>query len=771
MPTYRKRYKIEFTNAEDQLVKIFISDTLSGDANPYNINMQIIDAGGGNILVRCFFNNLTPDVTGVSAGYSEDGGATYVHSAASLISPIEFTIPNTTQYLYQVIVYKPTGNEIFNLHELDGEEEEWLAEEDALHLVVNNDESNLLASIYGLQAIFKVKQEGENYLLNKLLRGTYSDRRYHVEITIEDRLVFRGFLSLGEMEEPFMPEPVITFTATDQLGALKNKTLLDFNDSNPKNKHKVIAFLAWCLRLTGIEQNIHVVCNLRSEFSGTLNSTPADHIFNTEYLDAKTFESEINESEDAYTALQKILKHYAVVGQRHGEWWIKAIDEFDQYGDHVAVFSSLGEFVEMQAETNYRKNIGIDESINWMNEAQAVAFSSPSKFAKHTLRYEFPKELPCNVNFERGDLVETVSENDKHYELECWEPYRANYPTSDLIAATTDAYIRRVFENGYEKERYVVIESSSSPSSNLIMSEPVYMNVRDKFTLSLSRRLSADVSGADAEETFAQVRLYADDGTRYTLGGGNDTVEWVECNSTFTNNQRVITGITSPDTETYSASVEAPALPKKGYIRILLYQSSEYGTTRDSYIDPPSFTYIPFVNGSYQVYTGHSHKSYNNADNIEKVDEEVNIGDVPVFEMKGGFFRWDGLNYQLSGRYYNSIFYPDGPPSGDQKKPFGWHQNIAVWNQVRLLRRIFRGPLFGIDSSEVDVQGKCDIPTIFHHYYMTDEDEHSNSKIFRLTNYDMDVKLCRFANAAFKETLGEAGKTLIDPYEFKYISR
>ncbi|MEQ1678917.1 MAG: hypothetical protein ABL876_19635, partial [Chitinophagaceae bacterium] len=90
----------------------------------------------------------------------------------------------------------------------------------------------------------------------------------------------------------------ITLTAVDGLGSLKNKTLKDFTDANPSGKHKIIEYIAWCLKQTGVEENINVVMNIREEDDGTIAAAPSKHFYNTQYLDAKTFESEIGESED-----------------------------------------------------------------------------------------------------------------------------------------------------------------------------------------------------------------------------------------------------------------------------------------------------------------------------------------------------------------------------------------------------------------------------------------------------------------------------------------
>ncbi|MEQ1678918.1 MAG: hypothetical protein ABL876_19640, partial [Chitinophagaceae bacterium] len=273
--------------------------------------------------------------------------------------------------------------------------------------------------------------------------------------------------------------------------------------------------------------------------------------------------------------LQKILKHVCVIGQRHGMWWIKNVDEFDAEPDYVAVYSSAGEFVEMLPGAYYTKNIGKDHAMWWSGERCIVGLSSPAKFAKDTFRYENPKELICNIDFSRGVRSPSLDgAGFEAYDLECWEKKKANYPTSDLIAATTFIFMKKVLVDGYEKERYVVIKASASPS-NLICSEELNMLVKDKFTLGISQRMSADIGGSGSAIIIgAQVRLYGIDGTFWTLDGGTSvdpTVQWVACTSSFTTNQKTIdfeTDAGENQTEIISASVEAPPLPVSGAIRL-----------------------------------------------------------------------------------------------------------------------------------------------------------------------------------------------------------
>jgi hypothetical protein len=784
--SYYQKYVSRFKNVENQTVIIRIEDRLSPNINPYSIYYTSVDAGGGNQLLQIYYSDLPADADNIRLAYSTDGGATFSSFTNFPIppstSPLSWTIPNGNYVYIMYIEFSDPyeDDELFMLNELDGVTDELVASGDPLHFICNNNAQDKLQPIFGLQAVFQFLSD-ENNNLNKLLRGTYSDRRYYMTIAIneEEYYVFKGFVSLSDTKEPWLPHPnAVTLTATDQLGALKNKTLKDFNDENPTYENTIIDYIAWCLRLTGLQENINVVMNIRSEFAGTIAAAPGEHLYVTELLDAKTFELEIGECEDAYTVLQKILKHTCYIGQRHGTWWIKNVDEFDTQPDYVAVFNYLGEFVEMKPGAYYTKELGGDYNMHWSQESQEVSFASPAKFAKLAYRFENWKELICNIDFSRGTRAPSFDgAGFEAYTLECWESKKANYPTSDLIAATTDIFMKKVLVDGYEKERYVVIKASASPS-NLIYSEPMKMLVKDKFTLEISKRLSGDVGGSGNDITIgAQVRLYGNDGTYWTLDGGTSvdpTVQWVACNSTFTTFQKTIDfeqDASEDQTAIQSTSVDAPPLPVSGTIRILLYQDNNHGSSYDTYIYPFTLEYIPFINGNYQKYSGQQHKVSHTADNIESIDDEVYVSDAPVPALKGALLRDNAGNIELSGRYWNAAVFPGGVPGDEYYHPFGYIQAFNVWNQVRLLNRIFTGTAQGIESGSLDALFRSDLPTIFHSYYLRDSSEHSNGKKFMLVGYDMDLYRCEW-RPTFIEVMNEyTGKAYSDSYEFKYITR
>lgn len=636
-------------------------------------------------------------------------GLAYVHQFKNIEGK------TVTTYIYDTLVQVPDDNDV-TLYSIDP-----AGSPLTLSTVDNNEDK--FTQVKSKQLTIRFNSDAN---FNRITFSDGADNRFYVTCDIDSQIIFKGYLSLDDITEAFLPpKNVVVLVATDKIGSLKDIPLTEDDGENVTGKYPIGELIALCLKKTGLSLPINVINNIRHG-SGQLTSaanffapgsgnkitlpnttffyvgqtftvtgtasnnktfivqsltvvgTDIDvfvdttvvaeaalaavftdsssglHFYAGVYLDAKTFEEQIGESEDCYTCLEKILGEDCFITQFKGEWWIVRVDELDSNPLYKASFDEDGIFGQIDGIVNLDKEIGFNESLYFSEESTNVVSQRPHGFVRETYRFEVPEEIICNEIFERGDLTATISANEKHYDVDCWRGYRDNFPTSDVIAPTTDIYIRRDFVNDYETARYVVIEQSGTPASNLIMSDPIDMGLKDKFNLTVSRRLSADQGGSGSfTDIVARVRLYGDDGTFYTLHGGTITdaiPRWVACTSTFTTNQQAIQyqGDASEDQrDTVSKTVEAPPIPVAGYIRILLYQSGLWGDVADTYIEPPELEYLAFINGTYQRYTG----QYNRIDLTETQgsgvktsgylaarDEQVYISDSPKKLFKGAMF-------------------------------------------------------------------------------------------------------------------------------------
>ena len=92
-----------------------------------------------------------------------------------------------------------------------------------------------------------------------------ADNNFYVEITIiGGPTLFKGYLSLADISQDFLPDPnVLTLTASDHLGMLKDVPLTTATGGELRGKYKLSEIIALCLKKTGLELDIKVINNLR----------------------------------------------------------------------------------------------------------------------------------------------------------------------------------------------------------------------------------------------------------------------------------------------------------------------------------------------------------------------------------------------------------------------------------------------------------------------------------------------------------------------------
>lgn len=778
--SYKLQYKHEFQNVEGKNVVTIIEDTHSGLANPYNVNIEYIDIGSVTLLIRIFFNNIPADATGIQFYYSDDGGATWtVIFGTDMTSPKEFTLPNTTQYLFRMVIQfaDSSQNITVNLNELEPVIRLLQPANDPYRLINNNGERKKYG-IVGTQAVIRFHSSPE-ININSFISGTYDDRRYRVTTYIDDEayVIFRGFLALSESQDVFLPHPVDTeLRAVDGLGFLKNIPLTMPDGSTPEDEYQIIKYLVWALAKTGLERNLNVVMNIREEDSGTIAADPNGHFYLTQYLDPKTFEDEPGTCENCYAVLEKILGKSCRLGQRHGEWWIKNTDEYDSQPDYVTEFDPNGDIVEVHEGAYYNKEIGNGDTWNsFLSQERAIVnFFNPSKFGMLKYRLETPKEVPSNIDFTRGAFIADISADAKKFELDDWEQLWSDEFTDEPGFA--DIHVRRNYLYGYEKELFLVIPASDK--FHFVMSKPIPVTAGDKFSLDVQMRLNANPGGTGIRRAIStQVRLYADDGTFYTyksLTSVTDQREWKQCFSDFKTNQRTLVhewyaeeDITNPVS---LFDGEGLPFPKTGYIRLLFYANSLYALTHDTYLNA-RFEYIPLINGAFRKYSSVSHKVEQAANNNESYEEEIHICDQVKPLFKGSLKKLVGGKYISSERFWNAAVFPGGVPSDDYLHPYGYIEAFNLWNQRRMVQRIFSGSIQGIDTDELDDLNRSDLFSLFHTYILRDPSDHTNNKKFMLLDFDMDLKLCELNSFTLAEVYDTVlGKKYDDPYTFKYLT-
>lgn len=504
--------------------------------------------------------------------------------------------------------------------------------------------------------------------------------------------------------------------------------------------------------------------------------TSLTHIY-SQFIDAKTFEKAIGESENCYDVISKILGYDCFITQYNERWWICRVDEYDNNLFYVARFDENGEFEDIYTDNNLIKNIGFHQ-LHWLSdEVTNVLPTRPAGFAKLIYNFKYPLELVCNEDFSRGLTVISAPDLSSPnttgtYEAECWTMRRISG------SITSDHFIERLFDYGYEKERYLVITPKTGTATpyDFVQSQPVRVSEHDKLEFTVDWKFRTGFSLSSAATYFpALIWIEAANGDRYYWYNIDtpidiSTFKWMFRSAASGEGNFYIPSNVQADHDyaewtTLSTSLSPVPITGKLYIGLIqLHQGNDSGDNQDGFFSNLELSIIPFINGSYQQYKGRHEKVTRDADGyLAKVEDDVSISDALRYEFKGALFFLNNIDaeYYLTTRWYDAsktaLAYPTDLST---VKPYGKHQVFSVWNQYRLANTIYQFKFQGFGD---------DIPSLVHKFSVTDVSWSSLNRKFLMLTKEADLKLCEMTGTMEQVYHTTEGKIYTDPHEFKYI--
>lgn len=639
---------------------------------------------------------------------------------------------------------------------------------DPFHLFTVNNDEDLFAPIRALQAEIRFLSTDTTNVSSFF---TNDDNRWQVEAYVESVCVFIGFLLLDDVNEDFLDPTTgneVTLIATDNIGKLKDSPLLDFDGLNPRGYYTLAEYVGMALNATGLSLNINICHNVREE------NHPTKVMYDSCFLQSKTFERDINESVNAYQVLEMILGEDSFITQYLGEWWIMRLDEIQGVGIRN-IFNPAGVY-SSSASLDLVSTIGPNESIFFSDRATFVKPKQPVKNLRLTYNYNFPREIVDNIDFSRGTVptvtgapyVDTdgLTKVEKRYVLEDWTTKAG----SELSPAspTVTAYLRRIFVNEYEKERYAVLPVTASLTPvHWLESNRVPIGNKDKFTFNVDFALESNIGGTGTVEQEVQIMLYGDDGSKWVYGNRpllGEEYKWALYTGTGTGDLKIRTSYarsTTDEREWQSVSADVRPVPVSGEISIRLLQSGFQNTTVTKFANV-QFEYVPFINGSYAKYNGQFHNISQNIRNQVR-ENEVDISDGPRKLFKGALFVYNGTAYVLAGRFYDGLQFGSTVPADAYLHPFGFNQAFSVWNKNNRSFSQFDIHCQGLNST-------VNIPSFMHRIGINEVSPYTTDKKFSLVHFDMDFKLCELKGLLCEVAQTGIPNVYTDTYQFKYVS-
>jgi len=523
-----------------------------------------------------------------------------------------------------------------------------------------------------------------------------------------------------------------------------------------------------------------------TDVTATFSDNNSGHFYDTCYLDARTFESNINECEDCHSVLSKILGFDCVLFQYKSEWWIVRIDEYESNPFYRFIFDADGELLSNDT-VDLTRSIGAADPIRLALADALLRLDRPYRHDKLTFNFNTPEEIICNGDYSRGDPTsdpDLQQSGYTAYELDDWEvkkDWGSNETTPDIKSS-----IQRSFSQlGDEEQRFIMLTYPSDflqGSKNYIRSCAIPMSALDRFQFSFDISAMTNPSGDGTLTDICIIMYYgASSGQIYVLGTVDGTDPWINTDppppttwkvtnaelTLFRNglSWAMFTGVDKRDWQ--GCQIVGAPVPEEGELRIHLFganhESGDFDTFNVRYQNL-SFEYSAYIGGTYRKYTGQYHKvtrtspvGYN-----AKIEDEVFISDSPKPIYKGGIFIPTSTSYHLAGQFWASApFALGGPPGDNYFHAYGYIQAFSVWNQYRRGNRIFTGTVYGMGLNWVD---------LLHKVVLSDTNPNTNNRFFLLISMEQNWRSGLWT-ATFVECFRTGvPKVYSDDHLFKYIT-
>lgn len=507
---------------------------------------------------------------------------------------------------------------------------------------VDNEEDKFKTIIRSLRATVNIFSSGTIGIETFIDGG---DSKFFGVIYNDDNEFIRGFLSVADIQEDFQPDPnIISLIITDGLGFTSDEELTDEDGNIPTGIHNIWYYIRLALLKTGHSMPATVVFNIREKFANTLNGADDNlgHFFKYCYLDARTFEGDNPGTMITCSEVLERILFGCMLFQTNESWWIVNIDEIQQDSDyHITNIDEDGVFTG-SSESTRLKDIGVDLELSWKDDDAVISSDRALKRFDLKRMYEYFKEIPCNIDFERGAGSDPTGISDEtiDYTLECWDFLREGSTPEDLDTAPfigSTGVLRKRFEFNYEKERYLV-NGTAGGFRHYFKSQGIHMAEQAKIRIGIQFRSATDTAAVTMN--VAHMRLVGDDGNvydwrrEYDIGTKTYLDFWdqkVTTDTVFDSEWQVnVDGIN--EAEWQSVSGTSLPVPVSGILYIRLINDL---STPMRHFSGLRVEYTPLVNGSYAKYTGERDTVEQTADAKGKREDELLIGSGPDQNVKG----------------------------------------------------------------------------------------------------------------------------------------
>jgi hypothetical protein len=488
----------------------------------------------------------------------------------------------------------------------------------------------------------------------------------------DEQVIFVGFLTPGEGTAEFQNKPYsITLNAVDGIGLLKGVPLTDINGDDFEGINLISDYIAAIAAKTGCDIPLRMYSSwIEESMTGRLTN-PNKDTFNQTGIHKRTFLNEKVEFFDCYECLRRILEGCFCFYQWNGMWVVLNIGEMQAgagprlwYTEYDSTGTVTG---SGQADENPCP-IGHDLIIHPINRTQNIGSLLSIKSAKHRFNYVPPPELVNNQDLSRlGAFISPLSSSgNTAWQIIGWTKYENDMHNETAYAgAATTPYIRLDIDAfGNEVFRYYRLGGDNTAGGTITGyirndNDDFWVYTNDRFDISVTYRVS------DSLVTPRNIVIVAlkIDGT-----SGASASDWYTLgeNGNWVNNDTTVMIDHDPGAGTnkwLTVDIEADPFPADGNVYILL-GTGDMNTTQFIDYKAPNITYKPFFSDPLRTFAitnlagtganlipfvitnpndtapkGDYWFTEQNANLLDKVDEEVYISDTNRRSIKGSLFR------------------------------------------------------------------------------------------------------------------------------------
>lgn len=544
-----------------------------------------------------------------------------------------------------------------------------------------------------------------------------------------------GWLLQDDFQETWIDTyHVLTLKASDGLGKLSDQKFTDFSGNELVGTYTPFELMSYCIFNTPKTLiNSKVINNLYNTYMANgYTDSPLEQC----YIDAKTFQKEAENYDDALTVLKKINAAFnQTMFMYKNAWWILRLEEL--YAPTTT--NIIGFTNSLSGKSSFDKRfdaiISRNSPIKPINAEMLRFIRRKTKRDIIDFYYNQFNEVICNETFSRGDLV-SESATLKEYNLDNWTREKGTLGSPTVV--TTGYGRNEEFDaNGQLIDNFAYCDADVS-SLSWLRSCGLSALQNERFSMKFNHKYDTTFA-ANGNQGVAIIQLQGIT-NNYTLDNNG---EWVMSNSTWSSNVKTLqlyyngtSGILPTDYQAFD--IVSNDIPENGTIYILLlgpsnvlyFNKKRFNSLSVEIVNPFNGYNNKTIRGIQSIFT-------KTADVRNDFEEEIFIDDAFSRIFKGTILENDEITptkKEWYRRRYNT-------------ESFGFRKqnDIAHWEHNRFNRSKIDCNFYGLTW---DSSGTTEPIGLINTFRFIDDDP---NKIY----YILNLKEIDFSSSTWSATMIE----------------